>query len=62
MARCPFHCSIVPTHILENIAQTGSPAQRRRALRSLALAASDIRLTVRLPPSVVLSVVSDVRR
>jgi Zn-dependent metalloprotease len=38
MVWCPFHCSIVPTHILENIAQNGGPAQRRRALRTLQLA------------------------
>jgi Zn-dependent metalloprotease len=35
MDGCPFHCSFVPTRILENISRRGSPAQRRRALRTL---------------------------
>src|SRR5215475_10622522 len=37
MSWCPFHCSIVPRRLLENIAQNGRPAQRSRALRTLSL-------------------------
>src|SRR3954471_4059816 len=35
---CPVVCPIVPPYLLENIARNGSPEQRERATRALALA------------------------